>query len=110
MPSRPISRHYDFGLTFRWVKGDSFVAVKRGYVIEGAAVIVVSEPKNPRVLDRPKETVGFDQATWVASFSIRPDDWDKPGSLAHAATEWACENRGVADWRDRPGQPVAERG
>lgn len=113
MPARPISRYYNFGLTFRWVQGDPFVAVKRGYVVEGKAVLIIHEPKNPRVFDRPNESVGYDRDTWIASFPVRPSDWDNPEALSMAANEWARNHKDLADWRDQPQRPpipMGERG
>lgn len=101
----PTSRYYNFGLTFRWVRGDAFVAVKRGYVIEGRAVLVLHESKNPRVVDRPNDVVGCDQHTWIASFPINPSNWEKPDALAIAATQWAQQHKNLADWRDQPQRP-----
>src|SRR5699024_9775660 len=40
VPHTPIQRHYASGDTFRWVHGDNHIVVKRGYVLEGHAVIV----------------------------------------------------------------------
>lgn len=113
MPARPVCRYYNFGLTFRWVRGDSFVAVKRGYVIEGQSVVVVRESKTPRVNDRPNEAVGTDEHTWVAKIPVNAADWNKPNSLASIATSWARKNTNLADWRDQPRRPpssIRERG
>ncbi|MFD0924024.1 hypothetical protein [Saccharopolyspora rosea] len=81
------------------------MAVKRGYVIEGKAVVVLRQSDHPRVIDRPNDIVGRDQHTWVASFPINPADWNKPDALALAATEWARNHKNLADWRDQPQRP-----
>lgn len=112
MPGRPITRYYNFGLTFRWARGDTFVVVKSGYVIEGKHIIAVRNQAALQVTNHPKETAGEDRHTWVATFPIASGDWDKPDALAIAATEWARDHEEIANWPNLaqlPPTPAGER-
>jgi hypothetical protein len=109
MPIQPVCRYYDFGLTFRWVRGDPFIVVKRGYVIEGRRSIVVEESRHPKIIDRPNEEVGADQDTWIATIPANPQEWDVGGALARVVAAWAQRRRDLADWNDRPRVRVTEQ-
>lgn len=101
MPTRPVSRYFNFGLTFRWAQGDREIAVKRGYVVEGSPFIEVTRPRHFSILDRPNEDPANDRDTWFAAIPANPSDWDKPGSLAKTAESWAAANPRSADLNDR---------
>lgn len=101
MPTRPVSRYFNYGLTFRWTQGDREIAVKRGYVIEGSPFIEVTRPKHFSIVDRPGEDPAHDRDTWVTAIPANPADWDKPGALARAADNWATANPRSADLKDR---------
>lgn len=109
---RPISRYYNFGLTFRWVQDDPFVVVKRGYVVEGKSLVYLSYTGRVPTVDLPGDQVGNDHHTWVASFPINSGDWAKDGTLPAAAIAWARENERLANWNDqtqKPPIPISER-
>ncbi|NHD18609.1 MULTISPECIES: hypothetical protein [unclassified Actinopolyspora] len=111
MPTRPISRYFNHGLTFRWAQGDREIAVKRGYVVEGNPFIEVTRPKHFSIADRPSEDPAQDRDTWLATIPANPSDWDKPGALARLAENWAAANpRSLpADNRGEGGAPTGQR-
>lgn len=101
MPTRPISRYFNYGLTFRWAQGDREIAVKRGYVIEGSRFIEVTRPKHFSITDRPNEDPGQDRDTLIATIPANPSDWDKPGALERIAETWSASNPKSIDPENR---------
>ena len=101
MPTRPITRHYNFGVTFRWIKGDSHIAVKRGYICEGRAAVVRFEPKHFKIIDRPGEDPHNDRESWIAAIPANPDRWDDDHYFRRIAHEWAAAHPELVNLRER---------
>lgn len=101
MAQKPISRHYDYGCTFRWIQGDGHIAVKRGYVREGQASVVVRAPGTTRVQDRPGENPHVDQHTWIAAIPVNPGCWREDQHFTNAVDSWVQQHPGLVDMTDR---------
>ncbi|QIZ35103.1 hypothetical protein [Saccharopolyspora sp. ASAGF58] len=100
MTKQPITRYYNFGVTFRWIKGESHIAVKRGYVCEGRAFVVIQQSPY-EVMDRPDEDPQNDKETWVTTIPVNPAQWGKDRYFVNTAREWAFNNPSLVDLRKR---------
>lgn len=103
MPKKPISRHYDYGCTFRWIQGEPHIAVKRGYVCEGRSLIVVKEPRNFRITDKPEDPHA-DKHTWIAAIPVNPDYWNDDRHFVHVVNSWVEHHPKLVNLRDRAGR------
>src|SRR5690606_3037359 len=97
----PISRYYNFGFTFRWIRGDNFIAVKPGYVCEGQAFIARAQPKNYTIQDRPGDNPYSDEETWIACIPVNSDKWDDDEFFVKKTHEWAFKTPDKVDLKDR---------
>lgn len=102
MIARPVSRYFNFGVTFRWVKGQSEIAVKRGYVWEGRPVVVMRPPRQ-KVTDRPYETPYDDRNTWIAAIPVNAAHWEDNAYFIHTAHTWARNNPKLIGIKKHPG-------
>lgn len=84
---RPCSRLYLYGHTFRWVKGDTFIAVFKGTCVEARRYLIVRDTlANHRVLEGPQPV----HAVIRAPGSDWADDW----LLHREAEKWVrCGTR-----------------
>lgn len=82
------------GYTFRWVKGDRYVAVMRGTCVDARRVIIVRDLlAGHRVLETPQPLVD--------AVAIAPDGWYDPGALRGGAKRWVTSRAGRRPVRDR---------
>ncbi|GAA2340670.1 hypothetical protein GCM10009854_16390 [Saccharopolyspora halophila] len=104
MRHKPIRRHCDFGCTFRWIRGESHIVVKRGYVCEGKSVVVAKTARTFAVADRPGEDPHDDRRTWVATIPVNPAHWSDGRRFVGAVNAWVEQNRNLVDLEDRAGR------
>lgn len=104
MPQKPISRHYDYGCTFRWIQGESHIAVKRGYVCEGKSFVVVKVPRTYEVQDRPGENPHDDKRTWIATIPVNPGCWPDDRYFVNTVNAWVKRNPKLVSINDRAGR------
>ncbi|MCG8918958.1 hypothetical protein L6E12_24565 [Actinokineospora sp. PR83] len=79
--SRACSRIYLFGHTFRWAKGDRYVAVMRGTCVEQRRFLIIEDRLRPPVLEGPQPLVDAIPATH--------GDWSDTDLLRSMAENWA---------------------
>lgn len=89
---KPIARYYNFGMTFRWIRGEPHIAVKPGYVCEGQAVIVKAGIRAFEVADRPAEDPYNDRHTWIAAISVSANLWDNDEMFQDIVNRWVKNN------------------
>lgn len=104
----PITRYFNYGLTFRWRQGDTFVVVKRGYVIEGKAVII-APGWNPIAKDLPHQSPTNDNEHWLATFPANPSQWYDGRFLKELADKWAVNHPDIADLNELAERPTKKR-
>ncbi|MER7077951.1 hypothetical protein SAMN02982929_07170 [Saccharopolyspora kobensis] len=100
MTKQPITRYYNFGVTFRWIRGDAHIAVKRGYVCEGQAFVVLWQPPY-EIRDRPGDDPRNDKRTWIATIPVNPIRWDDDRYFVNTACAWALKNPRFVDLKNR---------
>ena len=104
MPQKPISRHYDYGCTFRWIQGDGHIAVKRGYVCEGQTSVAVRWPSQFKIEDRPGDNPHNDKDTWLAAIPVNPGYWSDDRHFVGAINAWVKNNPKLVNLNDRTGR------
>ncbi|MDI2027924.1 hypothetical protein QFW96_04860 [Saccharopolyspora sp. TS4A08] len=100
MAGKPISRYYNFGVTFRWVQGESRIAVKRGYVCEGHSFFVLKRPPF-EITDLPGVDPQHDRHTWLAAIPAHPVEWGNDRYFLRTAHAWASNNVTLIDPNNR---------
>ena len=101
----PITRYFNYGVTFRWTQGESHVVVKLGYVLEGKTVVLIHKRRLP-ITDLPRQVVGKDQEHWHATFPVNPSQWHDGNALKELADKWAHNNPRLVDLTDLTERPV----
>ncbi|SFS81082.1 hypothetical protein [Saccharopolyspora flava] len=100
MPKKPISRYFNFGVTFRWIHGEPRIVVKRGYVCEGHAFFVIARPPF-EITDVPGLDPHHDHHTWLATIPANPSEWGNDRYFLKTAHAWASHNVALIDVRNR---------
>lgn len=80
--TRPCSRVYRFGHTFRWVKGDRYVAVMVGTCVDGRRVVVVDDAFVGHTVHETPQPL-------VDAIPVTVDDWTDTTALRRLADDWA---------------------
>jgi hypothetical protein len=104
MPQQPITRHFDYGCTFRWVQGESHIVVKSGYVIEGKSVVVARARRTYEIQDRPGENPHDDERTWLATIPVNASRWPDGRYLVSAVNAWVQQHRNLVNLNSRTGR------
>ncbi|HEX3781364.1 MAG TPA: hypothetical protein VHX38_17015 [Pseudonocardiaceae bacterium] len=81
--TRPAARAHAYGYTFRWVKGDRYVAVQRGTCVDGRRSIIVRDH-----LDGHNVLEGSQPLVDV--IPIDPTAWNRPTELRRVVDAWAA--------------------
>lgn len=80
--ARPCSRLYRYGYTFRWVKGDRYVAVMAGICVDGRRMIVVDDAFAGHPVHETPQPL-------VDAIPITADDWPDDAVLRRLVDDWA---------------------
>ncbi|WP_156754066.1 hypothetical protein [Actinokineospora pegani] len=79
--STACTRVYLHGHTFRWAKGDRYVAVMRGTCVEQRRVLIIRETLSPPVLEGPQPLVD--------AIPAPRGEWSDADLLRSLADTWA---------------------
>ncbi|MBC6448818.1 hypothetical protein [Actinokineospora xionganensis] len=78
---KPCSRAFRHGFTFRWVKGDRYVAVMRGFCVDARRYLILHDHlAGHQVHEKPQPLVD--------AISAPPDEWWDNALLRHIADSW----------------------
>lgn len=79
----PCSRIFAYGHTFRWAKGDRYIAVMRGTCVELRRTLIITDifGKHP-VIEGPQPLVD--------AIAVTHGDWADNASLRRHADTWAA--------------------
>ena len=75
------SRLYAYGHTFRWAKGDRYIAVLRGTCVEQRRYYIVKDTLPRPVLEGPQPLAD--------AIPVHHGDWSDDELLRHFAEKWA---------------------
>jgi hypothetical protein len=81
--NRPAARCHAYGHTFRWVKGDRYVAVQRGSCVDGRRSIIVRDHLEGHTVLEGNQPL-------VDAIGVDPSAWNRPNELRRVIEAWAA--------------------
>jgi hypothetical protein len=83
--TKPARRYHIFGHTFRWVQGDSYIAVQQGTCIDGRRLIIINDTLADHVVREGYQPI-------VDAIPASDSRWYETKFFVSLVNRWAREN------------------